>query len=304
MNKWEIFIMETKQLIFSECVDNFILDKTTNCSPRTVEFYTLALKYFGQYLEKRNIQNIDISPLVIREYFVELKTHRNIGGCHASFRALKCFFNWVGNEYDLIWKNPIYKVKVPHSKIPPLPEIPMEDVRKLLNVVSDRNGLRDKSIIKTLIDTGCRGNELLSLNYEDVNFISGQVTIINGKGGKTRIVYLGKNSLKSLKEYLDIRENIQSSSPLFISEFRERLKFFGLRMIVDRLCKKAGVKNRGVHCFRRLFALTLFRQGIDILTISRLLGHSSLEVTKRYLNIDNSDLKLAIDKASPANFLD
>ena len=111
-------------------------------------------------------------------------------------------------------------------------------------------------------------------------------------------------ALKALKEYLATRQNLTPISPLWLNDDNVRFQFFGLREMLKRCCKKAGMPvNGSLHAFRRAFALTLWRKGVDVLSISRLLGHTSVEITKRYLNINNEDLQKAHSKASPADDL-
>ncbi|GAP07133.1 site-specific recombinase XerD [Anaerolinea thermolimosa] len=272
---------------------SFLQDrKIKGRSLKTISLYQSELRLFQNWLGER-----EVNATTLREYFLELGTHRNRGGVHCSYRVIKSFLNWLVEE-EILVKNPIDKVKIPSSKLAPLPEYTQEEVKKLLKVAN----LRDTAIIKCLIDTGCRANELLSLQIKDIHFTSGQVLIRHGKGDKPRIVWLGKEARKSLQEYLSTRE-VTPESPLFINQRGEKLAFFGLREIIKRLCKRAGVTHRGLHSFRRYFALTLYRRGIDILSISRLLGHTSIEVTKRYLNINNEDLQRVMESASPADFL-
>lgn len=279
------------QLTFQSYVDSFLRDRQAKGrSPKTISLYKSELRLFNEWLGEK-----DINTDVLREYFISLAGHRNRGGVHCNYRILKAYFNWMVEE-EILDKNPISRVKIPSNHLNPLPEYTAEEIQKLLASAS----LRDSVIIKCLIDTGCRASEFLNLNVEDVNFSTGQVFIKHGKGNKPRIVWLGKESRKSLLEYLSTRETTPNS-PLVISQNGERLKFYGLRELVKRLCKRAGVKHKGIHSFRRFFALTLYRKGIDILSISRLLGHTSIEVTKRYLNINNEDLQKVMDLASPAD---
>ena len=109
----------------------------------------------------------------------------------------------------------------------------------------------------------------------------------------------------ALQDYLSTREVLDASSPLWLNDDNRRLQFFGLRELVKRLCKRSGVQSTGaLHAFRRTFAITMFRSGADLLSISRLLGHCNIEITKRYLNVNDNDLRLAHAKASPGDILE
>jgi len=298
--------MSQEQLIFSDCVAQFITDKEIqHLSPKTIKFYREELGYFGDFLEKKGINQKSVfsfNSVLLREWFADLGTHRNKGGVACSFRTIKCLFNWIDTEYEPDWKNPIKKVNISNNKIEPLPEIPLETVQALLNACGGKFEIRDTAIIKFLFDSGVRASELLALNIEDVDLNSGMVKVKHGKGNKMRIVWIGQKTIKAVSTMLKGRE-IAGSSPLFLNDENERIGFFGLRQIIKRLCVKAETKEWGLHSFRRAFAINMFRKGTDILTISRLLGHTSVEITKRYLNIGNEDLRQAHLRASPADML-
>ena len=302
--------MEQKKLeqtIFQSLVNDFLYErKSRNRSKNTIRFYSDELRYFSNWLESNNIKIkdvIDISPSLLRRYFLSVGERRTKGGIHASFRAIKAFINFIDDELEPTWKNPIKKVKIQSNIQPQIEGISIEDIQKMINACTGRNKIRDIAILKTLLDTGCRAQELLDLNICDVDLGSGSVKVKHGKGDKFRIVYLGINARKSLKEYLATREVLLPNAALFLNDDGLRLKYYGLRMIISRLAHKTGTKE-GVHNFRRCCALSLHRKKVDILTISRYLGHGSIEITKRYLSINDEDIKNALANFSPTNNLD
>lgn len=294
-----------EQLLFSTVTDDFLKERISRGrSVRTLTLYSLELHYFSQYLAKKNIVGLlDISPNLLREWFIELATHRNKNGVHCNFRVIKTLLRWTTIEYDLTWKNPINKVFVEQGKNLPLEEIPLSVVKELL-VVADKGNqpLRDRAILKMLIDTGLRGSELVALNVEDIDLKSGRVLVHYAKMGIPAIVYLGNGSLSAIKEYLKNRTDNQT--PLFLTDESTRLTFAGLRMLIKRLCQRANQKVYGVHCFRRTFALEVYRKTKDIFLVSKLLRHSKIEVTIRYLNVGNEELKESFLSVSPADNLE
>ena len=271
-----------KQLI-SSIVSEFIADRQLqNRSPKTILFYKQELSYFIQFLNKQNIIYIEqITTSLIKSYLLELGTHRNRGGVACSFRAIKSFINYFDFVYG--WKdNPIKKVKIPSPKIDPLPEIPIENVQLLINATYGKNQLRDSAILRTLIDNGCRAKEICDLDISSLDE-TGQLKILHGKGNKARITYVGSKTKKAIKDYLKTRRD--NNPALFVTEDGKRFGYFGLRSIISRLSVHAGISEPPIHSFRRCFALTMYRKGVPILVISSLLGHSQLEVTRRYLAI-------------------
>jgi integrase/recombinase XerD len=151
------------------------------------------------------------------------------------------------------------------------------------------------------MDTGARAQEFISIDLEDVDLVTGVILIRHGKGGKPRTVFLGKKSRKALRTYLRSRQD--NSSALWVSKSNERLTYWGLRQIMRRRAEKAGVQKPSLHSFRRFFAITMLRNGTDLVTLARLLGHSDLQVLERYLNQLPEDLQAAHYKASPVDNL-
>lgn len=287
-------------------IKNFTIDREAKSStPRTIHYYVSELNLFGKWLSSsKGLDNPPIEAIsssILKEYFISLASRRNRGGVHCSYRVIRAFFNWYWEEYEPDQKNPISKVKIENPKNHPLPEIPIADIRKLLDATYGKTQIRDIALLKFMVDTGCRSCELLALNIEDIDFEKDSVLIIHGKGDKSRTTYFGKNTEEALKNYLSTRE-YKTKDPLFLNEENNRFKFQGLRHRIETLCKRAGVEYKGLHAFRRTFGITLYRNGVDIFTISRLLGHSQIEVTKRYLAINNDDLR-AVFCNSPADGL-
>jgi integrase/recombinase XerD len=236
----------------------------------------------------------DVTPNILRDYFNELKLRRNTGGVHAAYRAIKVLFFFYEFEYEPEnYHNPFLKVKIPTPKIQPLKGIAKENVQKLLDVCEGRNLSRNKAMLACLASSGCRANEFLDLNIEDVNLITGSVRIKHGKGDKYRITFIGKEAIKLLRKYLAKRTNLEPETPLWLNESNERMTVSGLRYLAYKYSKIARIPHTGLHDFRRCFALSLYRKGVEILIISQLLGHANIETTKRYLNITEEDLHLA-----------
>jgi len=160
---------------------------------------------------------------------------------------------------------------------------------------------RDKAILLSLVDTGCRASEFLSVNIGDLDFVNGEIRILHGKGDKYRTVYLGRNSRRAVRRYLKTRKELSSHSPLWITNDGCRLTFSGLRQIIRRRAWDAQIDSPGIHDFRRCFAIEFLRNDGDIFTLQKILGHSSLEMVKRYLAIAKTDCEIAHRKASPVD---
>jgi site-specific recombinase XerD len=200
------------------------------------------------------------------------------------------------------WKNPILKVKPPKVAEEPLDPISLEDVAALINTCKhgEFTGERDRAIFLFLLDTGARAQELCKTNIEDADLNTGAVMIRYGKGGKTRMVFLGRKSRRALRSYLRCRTD--QCPALFVSRDDERLTYSGLRLLVDRRAKLARLQKKPtLHAFRRAFALNMLRSGVDVFALQKLMGHSDLQVMRRYLAQNNQDTQLAHMLGSPVD---
>jgi site-specific recombinase XerD len=269
-----------------------------------VEFYKKKLGKYTHYLESRSITDLErLTPDHIRQFVLWLAEQgHKPAGVHCFYRAVKTFLRWYEQEAEPQgWRNPINKVKAPTVPLEPLDPVSLDTVKALVEASQEngRFGARDKAILLFLLDSGVRLAELLSLNHEDVDLISGTVQVRTGKGRKPRLVYLGDKSRQTLRRYLKHRPD--QNPALWISRFGERLTESGLRMMLRRRAAEAAVPEPSPHDFRRAFALERWRAGIDILTLSKLMGHTSLQVLTRYLKQAGEDLEKAAKQSSPVD---
>ena len=248
---------------------------------------------------------LEITPGLIRQYLIGLELSRNAGGIHASYRALRALFIWHLEEFEPDdWKNPIRKVKPPKVAKNPLPGVPIVDVLAMVKACKGENGLRDRAILLTLLDTGVRAGELLEITMKDLNLMSGEILIPHGKGNKARTVFLGSLSRKAVKAYLKTRGALYEDDPLFISRLGGRLTYGGLVHMAHSRAAKAKVPAPGLHDLRRCFAVTMLRSGVDLVSLARLMGHSNLEILRRYLNLNTDDIRAAHAQGSPVDKAD
>jgi site-specific recombinase XerD len=288
-------------------LEAFLKDRMAQgLSQGTLKWYRVKLRSFSNYCETKLIKSIlEISPDSIREYLLSLEiTGHNPGGVHSAYRALKAFLRWWEFEVEPEgWKNPIRKIKAPRLAIEPLDPADPEIIKALISTCENStfHGDRDKAIILALLDTGCRANELLSIDLVDVNKTTGMILLRQTKSKRPRTVILGQRSRKALRAYLQHRADV--SPALWVTKSKERLTYFGLRSMMARRSRTAGVKPPELHSFRRLFALTMLRNGVDIYSLQMLMGHSDLQMLRRYLKETDTDLLNAHSKGSPVNTL-
>ena len=302
-------------------------------APVTVTGYERDLKLWIEY--QGDLDIITITSQNILSFLNYLRTEyvpRRIAGDNSRklapktvynlYVSLASFFTWASREFDL--SNPMKNIPRPRvPEDPPVEPFKKEDVELLIKAcdfceeaVTDRRrkfimqrstGKRDKAILLTLLDSGLRAGELCALRIADVDMKTGRVQIRSGeagraKGGKGRVVYLGKSARRFLWRYLAEREEGEDpDAPLFIGKFHRAFNRDALRQLINSLGAKAGVKKCHPHRFRHTFAITYLRSGGDIFTLKSLLGHGSLEMVEHYARIAEVDVEAAHRKASPAD---
>ena len=199
------------------------------------------------------------------------------------------------------WKNPIRRVKA--SKLPtdPIEPIQIEEIQQLLKTCQGNySGTRDKAMMLGLLDTGARAKEFLNINLEDVDLATGAVMIRQGKGRKPRMVFLGRKSIRAIRKYLLYRKD--NHPALWISTQGERMTYSALRCFLRRRAEQVGMKGIPTqHDFRRAFALIMLRNGVDIFALQKLMGHSDLQILRRYLAQTDQDIHNAHMRGSPVD---
>lgn len=284
-------------------VSEFLLSrKVGGCSRSTLEYYRDELRWLVDYLASQNVHNaLDITSSHIRGFLLAMSERRSPGGVHICHRVSKTFLRWIASEYEPVgWKNPIENIKPPKLGHEPLPPVNLDDLRKMLETCDKSlTGTRDRAIMLVLLDSGLRAFELLALDLEDIQ--DDTVTVRRGKGGKSRTVFIGDKTRQELNRYL--RHRGMEAGPLWVTDERTPLSMNGLKTIVRRRAQSAGVPKPGIHAFRRGFAVAMLKAGADLVSIQRLLGHSQLGVTQRYLRLELSDLQAAHKKHGPVNGL-
>lgn len=271
-------------------MQSFLLSREAmRCTEATLIWYRKYGTALVTYLSDQDVQNIEaVTPTHVRGYLVHLQ-RRGLADrtIHHHASAARAFFNYLVAE-DIIRSTPMRNVKMPRLDNSILPAFTLEDVQKLLAACT---GTRNKAMVLSLLDTGCRASEFVALNVGDVNIGTGAVSVIQGKGRKDRLTYLGAKARKAMVKYLLERGKADPSEPLWLSENTgERLTHHGLRLMLERLGERTSVEHCHPHTFRRTCALWSLRAGMNIYALQQIMGHSDLTILRRYLSLVEEDL--------------
>lgn len=312
LEKYEVFIdnkidvNEDYEEINKSLKELFIeAKKIVGLSPKTLIYYGDTIDNLIAWLHI-SIPNVTAEDL--REYFSyaqELNGMSNVSLDNIR-RNLSSFFGWLHNE-GYILKNPmkrIPKIKAPKRQKHPIKDADLEKLRDEINNQPNKKlKLRDLAIFELLLSSGIRASECLQLNRYDLNMYENTFHVI-GKGNKERECYFNDRTRLRLQEYLEIRED--DNPALFVSfnhydENRNpaRLKLAGLGTMLREYGRSAGIEY-GIHPhrFRHTFATHMLSRGMAIEEVQRLLGHTNVETTLIYAEVNQRDVKHAHQKYS------
>lgn len=257
-------------------------------SKNTIRNYNIAIRKLGDVIQKPYTQ---MNTYDIR-FFLAMEQERGLSASSLDQRraSLSAFFQWLADD-EIIPKNPVSKlkpIKVPEVVRKPFSEIEIDNLR------SACQNQKERAIIEVLLATGVRVDELSKMNVSDINFDSLTVHVKHGKGNKERTTYITPVAVAHLLKYLKTRDD--GDDALVLNLFKQRIETNGVRWLLDKLGERAGVENVHPHRFRRTFATMLAKRGMKVEEIQRLMGHSNINTTMKYICLDDTGVHASYKK--------
>ena len=293
---------ELNSLVDSQ-IDRFLkyLEAEKNASPHTIKNYRSDLIEFFRFVGKCSLH--EINYLSIRKFLAHLKEQAFLRSTVSrKLACLKSFFKYLTRE-QVLSSNPASGIATPkrERRLPSFLET--EEVEHLLEAAKgDRWEMkRDRAILEMLYSSGIRVSELVGLNSEDVDLLSGLIKV-RGKGKKERIVPIGSCACEAVKGYLDTAPfDFESrSQPLFLNRLKTRLTDRSVRRVILKCARRAALKKEiSPHTLRHTFATHLLDRGADLRSVQELLGHAHLSTTQIYTHVSAKRLREAYDQAHP-----
>ena len=295
-------------------------------SPKSIDIVLSSVTYlenflvdFGASTEVRHITAREIRAFILylrqKPCFAGHPTTpaqaRGLSGhtINTYLRSIRAFFSWLVAE-GFLEASPFDRVKVPRAPKKVIPTFSEEQIQQLLAVIDTGSpqGYRDYAIILTLLDTGLRVSELIGLQLPHVSLAETQFKVW-GKGNKERVVPVGSRVCQHLVRYI----SRYRPQPASLKMDRLFLSWDGYPLTkdrIERILRDYGNKAdiQGVRCsphtLRHTAAVIYLRQGGDPFTLQKLLGHSTLDMTRRYCELADLDLKRVHQMASPVDNID
>lgn len=277
------------------------LEIEKNASGHTVTNYKIDLREFSESIKDKPVEQV--THLDVRLFLARMKeknfSKRSVA---RKMACLRSFFKFLYRE-GYIKSNPAVSLSTPKidKKLPLF--LSTDDAARLMESPdpSDVIGLRDRAILETLYSTGVRVSELVSLDKEDIDFISG-VLKVRGKGKKERLVPIGDKALRAIKAYFEKIKviNINEKKPVFLNKNNRRASDRAVRRIVHKYIHKTSLnENISPHSLRHSFATHMLDRGADLRSVQELLGHANLSTTQIYTHVTTDRLKAIYDKVHP-----
>jgi integrase/recombinase XerC/integrase/recombinase XerD len=317
--------MKKDAIPFAKLREQFaVYNKTTGKSPATVNWYEQKLELFERWLGP-DACLADVSIPTVREYVADLqdRTTRHVNSpfykthegklsstyIHGIVRGLRAFASWL-HEDGFTETNVLRPLKPPKFQQKVTEVLTDEEVHRLVAVFdrSEPYGARAFAMIWTLLDCGLRAAELCSLKTEDAHLDQGYLKVL-GKGNKERLVPIGQACQATLLVWRDrFRPQFELESAetptLFLNSNGEPMSVNSLQLVIGRAGSRAGIPRVHAHLLRHTFATNyLVKEVGDSLRLQQILGHTSLEMVRRYVAQANVQQSLIERRASPMDLI-
>ncbi len=262
--------------------------------------------------KKRSVVQLDIEDLNVENVIaflqmLEKMRHNSIKTRNVRLAAIHVFFRYLAGKYPVKLEQCQQVLAVPFKRAQTIQTeyFEYDEIQAILGAIdrSTEDGKRDYILLVTMFNTGARVQEILDIRWCDLQLIKPYQSRIIGKGRKERICPLWPETVLLLQELLKEAGSAQREDRVFLNHRKQPLTRFGVRYILNKYCILAKenmpsliCKRLHPHSIRHSTAIHLLKSGVDIVTVSHLLGHSSINTTNRYLNIDLEMKRQAIQK--------
>ncbi len=272
--------------------DGFILDReVSERSPRTIQFYEEKLKRFRAFLADACIS--EIGALTTDHVRAFMSQRQQAGatpaGLHCEARSIRAFLNFCVDEDYLDPRIPA-RLKMPRVPKKVIQPFSMEQIQLLIRAAKRSSSPeRDVAILLVLLDTGIRAGELCSITLDDV--VKDRL-LINGKGSKQRWVPISTKTQRAIWQWTG-RRRIDTGEPwLFLGRSGRQMNVNTVNQLFDRLAEQTGIQGVRVspHTCRHTTALEWVRDGAGQFELQKLLGHTTLAMTAKYVLMADQDV--------------
>lgn len=264
---------------------NYLFEKGKR--EKTIRDYIRHINNFHKWLQSEGSDLEQLTRYDVQQYIKHLQDRGNKASTlNPKFSAIVAYARYLRQSH--LVEN-IQRPEIRHNRHISPKSLPRSDRNRMFRELERSGNLRSIAIAYLLLYTGLRVSELTALNRDDVHMgeRSGNVMVRDGKGGISRTVPLPPEARYHLRRYLKIRKD--DNPALFLSNFKKRISV----RAVQRIFEKLGFHP---HMLRHTYGRELVSSGVDIATLAELMGHSDVNVTRRYAAPSMKDLEQAVEK--------
>ncbi len=273
-----------------------------------MDWYGRILNELTAFLAARGIEELAaIAPAGLRDFLAELRRRGQASATvFGAYGALRCAFRFWHRE-GVLATNPMALVERPRRERVLIRPMSPDQAARLLEQPDAKTleGLRDRALMMLMLDSGLRVTEAITAEASRIDWLNCALTVM-GKGRKERSVPFSARTCQTMLDYARRRGQGRVQAPQFFLGPRGRpLDRSGVRKAVAGYGRQAGIEGVRVspHTLRHTFAVLYIRNGGDSFSLQEILGHSTLEMTRRYVHLARRDVAEQHKKFSPMELI-
>lgn len=275
-----------------------------NLSEATIRSYTESYERFCSFFEFDSSTTTD--EVTQQSVFKWIGTMKLEGLSYSSInhylRDIRAFLYWCMDDVRK-YIAPSFKVQLLVGQEEPPKAFKEEDINALIEKPGKREGFtawRTWAIVNWILGTGSRASTIVDVKMEDIDFREKMVRLRHTKNKKAQEIPLSSSLETAIKEYIRIwRKDSPEDSYLFCNIGDEQLTTNALRQSLAKYCADRGVSQHNIHGLRHNFAISWVKNGGNMFALQKILGHATLDMTKKYVRLYGEDLKDDFDKFNP-----
>ena len=291
--------------LLSQAFEEFILEKEVrNLSKATVENYRVSYKLFTNFCDfSADTTTDEVKQTHLYKWINEMR----LDGYKPTtinhyLRDIRCFFYWC-MEADRAYIKPAFKISLVEGQEEQLKLFTDEEIEALLERPKRNDSFvvwRTWVIVNWVLATGNRASTICDVKLSDINYSRREIALGHTKNKKAQIIPLSSSLETVLKDYIRMfRKDADIDGWLFPNIGEEKLTTNALRQAFAKFCEDREVEKTNIHGLRHNFAKGWVRNNGNMFALQKILGHSTLDMTRKYVKLFSEDIKEDFEKFNP-----
>lgn len=258
--------------------------RTEGGSKTTMKNRAYTLKRFSEEIGK---PFTEVTTFDVRIWLAEKQKTAKLSTCESYRTTIASFFRWLLDE-GMIDKDPMAKIKSikhPEAAKKSFSTVEVDAMRCVCKDVTER------AIIELLLSSGLRVAELCELKWDDINFLTKEVYVREGKGGKNRTTMMDDVAKKYIQEHQKTAKESEYIFPVLYRKQIQKRSEKSVQSLISEIGTRANLPECHPHRFRHTFATTMYKRGMDLHMIQRFLGHRNINTTLIYIDSDTNAMQ-------------